>query len=237
MSNMTSFSGFPKESLQFFRELSANNNRDWFKAHEQDYSQYVLEPAQMLVVSLGERLKTISSGIAYSPQTNGSGSIMRIHRDIRFSKDKSPYHTYLRMIFWEGKEKKTENPGFFFSMDANGGGLFVGMHMFSKDMLESYRQAVVNPELGKQLEDRFTAIRSAGKYEIGGEHYKRVPIGYPAEHERSGLLLYNGLYVVSPKIEATTLTTPDLIDVCYAHCYTMAPVQQWLVFLISSRGN
>jgi uncharacterized protein (TIGR02453 family) len=237
MSNRHSFSGFPQESLQFYKELAANNNRDWFKAHEQDYSHYVLEPAQAFVIRLGERLKTISSGIAYSSLTNGTGSVMRIHRDIRFSKDKSPYHTYLRIIFWEGKAKKTENPGFYFSMDAYGGGLFAGMHMFSKELLEIYRKAVVDPELGKQLEDGLTAIRSAGKYEIGGEYYKRVPIGYPVEHKRSGLLLYNGLYVISPKIEATTITSPEVIDVCYAHCYNMAPVQQWLGNIISFSGK
>jgi uncharacterized protein (TIGR02453 family) len=236
MSNPISFSGFPQEALLFLKELAANNDRNWFKAHEPDYQHYLLEPAQGFVVALGERLKTISNSLAYSPQTNGTGSIMRIYRDIRFSKDKSPYHTYLRIMFWEGSQKKTENPGFFFSMDANGGGLFAGMHMFSKEMLEIYRQAVADPNLGKQLEDGLIAIRDAGKYEIGGETYKRVPAGYPVDHERAGLLLYNGLYALSPKIESTSLTTPGLIDICYAHCYNMAPVQQWLVNLVSSQA-
>ena len=105
--------------------------------------------------------------------------------------------------------------------------------MFSKEMLESYRQAVVDPTLGKQLEEGLIAIRSAGRYEIGGEYYKRVPAGYPVDHERAGLLLYNGLYAFFPKIDETTLITPELIDICYTHCYHMAPVHRWLVNLIS----
>jgi uncharacterized protein (DUF2461 family) len=80
MSNPISFSGFPKEAMSFLEELAAHNDRAWFKAHEQDYHQYLLEPAQGFVVALGERLKSISGGLAYSPQTNGSGSIMRIYR-------------------------------------------------------------------------------------------------------------------------------------------------------------
>ena len=57
MSNPISFSGFPNEALLFLKELAANNDRNWFKAHETDYQHYVLEPAQGFVVALGERLK------------------------------------------------------------------------------------------------------------------------------------------------------------------------------------
>jgi uncharacterized protein (TIGR02453 family) len=206
MSNQPTFSGFPNETLQFLKNLTANNNRDWFKAHEEDYHTSVLEPAQAFVITLGERLKTISKAISYDPQTNGSGSLMRIYRDIRFSKDKSPYHTHLRITFWEGSSKKTENPGYFFAMDANEGILYSGMHLFSKELLETYRQAVLDPTLGKELEAAVDAVQGAGKYVIGGDTYKRVPSGYPAENPRARFLLHTGLHAESPKLVAKTLT-------------------------------
>ena len=182
MSNQPPFAGFPKESLQYLKDLAANNNREWFKAHEDDYRRFVLTPAQDFVIAFGERLKTISKGISYDPQTNGSGSIMRIYRDIRFSKDKTPYHTYLRIIFWEGSLKKTENPGYYFSMEPDKAVLYSGLHMFSKELLERYRQAVLDPGLGEDLEAAVQAVKQAGKFDVGGESYKRVPAGFPADH-------------------------------------------------------
>ncbi len=233
MSNQPPFAGFPKETLQFLKDLAANNNREWFKAHEEDYRRILLTPAQDFVIALGERMKAISKRISYDPQTNGRGSIMRIYRDIRFSKDKSPYNTNLRMIFWEGGLKKTENPGYYFSMDANEAVLYSGMHMFSKELLETYRQAVLDPDLGKDLEAALEAVKQAGKFEVGGETYKRVPAGYPSDHVRAPYLLYTGLYALSPKIAAQTLTSPDLVEICFDHARKMSPIHQWLVRLIS----
>jgi len=233
MSNQPTFSGFPNDTLQFLKDLAANNNREWFKTHEETYHTSVLGPAQAFVITLGERLKTISKGISYDPATNGSGSIMRIYRDIRFSKDKSPYHTHLRITFWEGSSKKTENPGYFFTMDGNEGILYGGLYMFSKELLGTYRQAVLDPGLGKELEAAVDAVRGAGKYEIGGDTYKKVPSGYPAEHPRARYLLHTGLHAASPKIEAKTLSSPALVDVCYEYAQRMAPVHRWLVQLIA----
>ncbi len=233
MSNQPTFSGFSNDTLQFFKNLAENNNRDWFKAHEDTYHTAVLEPAQAFVITLGERLKRISQGIAYDPATNGSGSIMRIYRDIRFSKDKSPYNTHLRITFWEGSSKKHENPGYFFTMDANEGILYGGMYMFPKELLETYRQAVLDRSLGKELEAAAEAVRGAGEFEIGGDTYKKVPSGYPADHPRSHYLLHTGLHATSPKIEAKTLTSPALVDVCFDYAQRMAPIHRWLVELVS----
>jgi uncharacterized protein (TIGR02453 family) len=232
MSGQTTFAGFPIKGLQFLRDLSANNNRDWFKAHEQSYREDILEPGRLFVIALGERLKTISKGISYDPQTNGTGSIMRIYRDLRFSKDKTPYNTNLRIIFWEGPLKKTENPGIYFSMDANEAVIYSGLYMFSKDQLDAFRQAVLDRGLGSELEQALADVKAAGDYKTGGATYKRVPAGYPIEHARAQYLLYTGLYGQSPIIKPEVLTQPTLVDVCFAHCKNMAPIHHWLVEMI-----
>ena len=85
------FEGFPKEGFKFFRDIKANNNREWFQEHKQEYIDYLQDPAVAFVIALGERLKSDFPGISYDTRTNGAGSVMRIYRDIRFSKDKSPY--------------------------------------------------------------------------------------------------------------------------------------------------
>ena len=223
------FKGFPKEGLKFLKDLKNNNNRDWFGAHKKDYEEYLLEPAQNFVSDLGNRLKSLSKGIIYDTRTNGSGSIMRIYRDVRFSKDKSPYNTYLRMMFWEGEGKKTENPGFFFSISPKGAGIFTGMHEFSKPRLEVYRDSVVDTKRGSELEKAIASLEKAGGYKIGGEHYKRVPKGYDPDHKRADLLRYNGLYTSFEAISKEAVLKPNLIDVCFDHCKKMAPLHKWLI--------
>lgn len=236
MSEFPDFPGFPEEGMQFLEDLAANNNRVWFEAHKQVYLDHLLDPAQRFVMALGERLKTLSDGIVYDTATSGSGSIMRIYRDLRFRKDKTPYKTYLRVVFWEGAARRTENPGLYFSMDANGGGIFVGVHEFSGPVLAVYRDAVVDERAGSDLAAALDAVRSAGDYRVGGEHYKRVPRGYDPDHARADLLRYNALYAMSPSIPAPLLSTPALVELCFEHCRNMMPLHRWLVGLYRRAG-
>jgi uncharacterized protein (TIGR02453 family) len=229
MNELLAFSGFPTQGIQFLESLARNNEREWFRAHKEDYLEHVLGPAQDFVFALGERLKSVSEGIRYDLHTNGSGSILRIYRDVRFSKDKRPYHTRIRIVFWEGDRRKTENPGFYLGIDPSGVGVFAGIHAFVKPFLTAYREAVADDQLGTELEAVLRSVGDAGKYEIGGEHYKRVPRGYDAEHARADLLRYNGLYAHAQAIGPELITTPELVEVCFEHLRNMAPLQQWLV--------
>jgi uncharacterized protein (TIGR02453 family) len=218
---MVRFTGFPKEGLRFFHDLTANNDRQWFATHKQEYLDHVLDPGVAFVVSLGERLKSLSAGLSYDTR--------RIYRDIRFSKDKSPYNTAFRALFWEGKSKKGDSPGFFFGMDHTGARIYSGLHMFSKELLTVYREAVADEDQGSKLEKALSSVKGAGAYEVGGKHYKRVPSGYDPEHKRAELLLYNGLHALSSPIEPQVLLTGELIDACLDHCRKMLPIHEWLI--------
>lgn len=223
--------GFPAEGIQFLEDLENNNNKEWFDARKDIYKTQLVEPAIALVETFGTRLQAdISDGIQFDTRTNGAGSLMRIYRDTRFSKDKSPYKTYLGIAWWEGPKKKTENPSFFFHMDANGGVLHVGMHGFDKPLLEAYRQAVVDDTLGAELAEIVEAVEAAG-YNMNSNHYKRVPNGYDKDHPRADLLLHKGLGASSPTIPRAQIQSAELVDICIAHAKAMAPLHQWLVRL------
>ncbi len=230
MNDAKQFSGFPSEALEFYANLLLNNERAWFQAHKRDYETDVIKPAQAFVATLGEQLKLISPQIQYDTRANGSGSIMRIYRDVRFSQDKTPYKTYLGIIFWEGSGKKTDNPGFYFGMDATGGRVHVGTHGFPKPVLEAYREAVIDDQLGAELEAAITAVsQNSIPYEISGAHYKRVPRGYDKDQPRADLLRYNGLYCSSPPITPAEITSDSLVDICLTHFQNTVPIYQWLV--------
>lgn len=246
--------------MEFLTELADNNDRDWFQAHKQEYLDHIIGPAQAFVAEFGARLQDdVSPGFVADTRTNGSGSIMRIYRDIRFKKDKSPYNTQVRMIFWEGRGKKTESPGIYFCFDPDGGKIYSGMHIFPKPTLEIFRDAVIDEEMGPGLEHALAKIvnaggvgkgggrigssigggigsgtgpnEAAGAYEIGGEQYKRIPREYDPMHDRAYLLKYKGLWAGAPAITPTQLQSPKLVDICLDHCVNMAPLHHWLVKL------
>lgn len=219
--------------MEFLKELKENNNRDWFQAHKQDYLDHIVEPAKLFVSEFGERLMEISSEFIADPRTNGSGSLMRIYRDIRFSKDKAPYNTQVRLIFWEGEGKKMERPGIYFCFDPNGGQIYSGMHVFPKPTLEIFRDAVIDEGMGPALEHALAKIGNAGKkpgeYMIGGEQYKGVPREFDPLHDRAYLLKYKGLYAGGPHIPPKALGSEKLLDICVDQCTNLAPLHHWLV--------
>jgi len=229
MSGKEGFSGFPKEGLGFLTELASNNNREWFQEHKNEYLTHLMEPGKMLVEDLGEKLRTLSPEIVSDTRTNGSGTIMRIHRDIRFSKDKTPYNTQMRFIFWEGKGKKMENPGFYFCHNGKEGQIYAGQYVFPKPKLEGFRDAVMDEELGPELEGILESFTHMEGYFVEGDQYKRVPRDYDDLHDRAYLLKYKGMYAGGPVLTKKQLASPDLVDILFDHCRIMAPLHHWLV--------
>ena len=146
-----------------------------------------------------------------------------------FSKEKSPYKTWVGIRFWEGAGKKTECRGLFLWFESTGAGLYTGMYGFPKPPLKAYREAVVDDELGSELDPALDAVRQAGDYKIGGEHYTKVPRGFDPDHPRADLLGYNAIYASSPHIGLDQLSSPGLVDLCMDYCQDMAPLHHWLV--------
>ena len=228
MTTIQPFEGFPKEGINFLKDLKENNNRNWFNANKKIYTESLLSPAQSFVSELGEKLSNALVDIRYDTKATGSGSIMRIYRDIRFSKDKTPYRTRLGLIFWEGPGKKMQHPGFHIGISPDMATIHGGMYHFSKEIIPKYRDAVVANDTGVRLEKILAKLKKTG-YKIGGVHYKRIPRGYESEHERADLLLHNGLYAEYSKIPRKLLSSPELVDHCLEHCIAMSSLHNWLV--------
>jgi uncharacterized protein (TIGR02453 family) len=108
------FAGFGKETVRFLDGLRSHNKKVWFDAHREDYEQAFLAPAQAFVAALGPRLRKLVPEVHVEPRVNGS--IMRINRDVRFSKDKTPYKDHLDLWFWTGERKGWDGSGFFFRL-------------------------------------------------------------------------------------------------------------------------
>jgi len=223
------FNGFPSEGLAFLQELEAHNEKPWFDANKNRYQEQLLRPAQAFVLAVGKRLQAIAPAVQYDTRTNGSGTLMRIHRDTRFSQDKTPYKTHVDGLFWEGEGKKTERPAFGFRLTTDGMGLMAGIFGFPQPALAAYRRAVQDDRPGQELVEIIARLAAAG-YEVAGEHYKRVPAGLDPGHPRADLLRHDGLYAFPPAgFGRAAVSSPSLVDACMAHFQAMAPLQRWLV--------
>jgi uncharacterized protein (TIGR02453 family) len=222
------FAGFPPAGTHFLRELTQNNNKAWFEANKAHYLQDVQAPALALVTALGERLQAQFPEIRFDTRTNGSGSLMRIHRDVRFSADKSPYKTNVAMIFNAGTSKKMEGPGFGLQITPEQVEMMTGIFTFSKDMLARYREYVQIDKRGAALDAAAERVRAAGAYTIDGATYKRVPTGLPADHPRAAWLKHTGLHAYAPPIALDVAATPALVDAVMTHFVAMSPIYVWL---------
>ena len=224
------FTGFTKSSLKFFSDLEIYNSKSWFDKNRLIFENEVLYPAKLFVNEMGERLQKIAPDIVADARTDKS--IFRIHRDIRFSNDKTPYKTHLGIWFWEGKKKKLENPGFYLQFDKNSLFLGVGMYRFNKESLEIYRDAVVDPVKGKKLSNAVgNVILKNPQYVLGWKHYKQIPRGYDKNHPNSEFLLYGGIgFQYSTEIPEQFFSS-ELINYTFRIFENMLPIHNWLKFI------
>jgi uncharacterized protein (TIGR02453 family) len=234
MIKLPALENFPRKTVDFLKKLSKNNNREWFEKHRDEYNSQFLEPAFQFVIEMGERLMLIAPNIMAVPSIDKS--VFRLHRDVRFSKDKSPYKTNLGIYFWEGK-KKMESSGLYFHLDTKGYFLGAGIYMPSKEQLKIYRDAVADPILGKELNSSVNKVLKKGNYSIGGKTYKKIPRGYNPDSPYAEFLLYHGFYAYSESQDFSDLINYDVIDFSFKKFKDMLPVHQWLVKIFTKKSG
>ncbi|GHT39127.1 TIGR02453 family protein [Bacteroidia bacterium] len=198
MSNKTQpFTGFSPETFQFFRDLYDNNHKPWFDANKKVYETQVLEPLKALALALSPFFYAMDAGMLLNP----AKMVSRIYRDIRFSKDKTPYKEHMWISFQRPFPHSDDSawatfPGFY--LEIGKAGISFGMGMFNagaKTMTE-YREAIqFAPEHFKQITKD---LLGKHKFEMGGDAYKR-PIPNELEAyfqpwiQRKGLWLHKSL--------------------------------------------
>lgn len=168
------FRGWPEDFQRFFIGLELDNSKKYFEANRKIYEESVKAPMQALVSSLEADF--------------GEGKVFRVNRDIRFSKDKSPYKTNIAATVGMG------HGGGYVSLDARGFMVATGRYEMSPDDLAKFRKKAAAEPSGAQLADIVKKLRKSG-YELGGEELKRVPAPWPQDHPRADLLRRKSLYV------------------------------------------
>lgn len=220
------FEGFSGDTLTFIADLAAHNDRDWFAANKSRYEALVLEPEKAFVEAMREPLGAIAPTANVEPRVNGS--IFRINRDTRFSRDKSPYKTHVDMWFWIGPDRKTSSGGYFVRLTADSVWIGGGVHTLTDRQLRVLREAITADGSGRELVAILESLRAAG-YAIGDEAYKRVPAGYPVDHPRADLLRLGSLAAMKADLPVPEeFHSAAFVEWCARQFAETVPLVDWL---------
>ncbi len=162
------FTGFSQETLNFLFQIRINNYRSWFEENKNRYQQFVQLPMQQLVDSLGDYW----AGLDPLVDANSKKCISRIYRDIRFSKDKTPYRDHLWCTFKRPAINWQDAPAYYFEISPEGYSYGMGMYMASKDTMDRFRAFIeTQPLVFKEL---IQTYEQQTVFKLEGERYKRV---------------------------------------------------------------
>jgi uncharacterized protein (TIGR02453 family) len=169
---------FTRDLLKFLSELRSHNDRDWFQKNKERYEECVRDPVLRFIADLAPRLRKINPHIVADPKPTG-GSMMRIYRDIRFSKDKSPYKTAVAMHFGHDTAKDGAAPSYYMRIEPGGSLIGAGIWRPEPPVLKKIRDGIVADAKGWQ---RACAGQKSGGCSMVGETLQRVPRGYDPDH-------------------------------------------------------
>lgn len=196
---------FSSETFAFLRELAANNDREWFQANKPRYEAHVKDPAIRFIKEFGEHLKGISWHFVADPRPVG-GSLFRIYRDTRFSRDKSPYKTHTGIQFRHVRGKDVHAPGFYLHLEPRN--VFAGIGMWHPDAaaLARIRDAICDAPPSWKRVVKARLFRSV--YKMDGESLIRAPKGYDPDHPLIEDLKRKDFVAVT-NLTQKSVTSPD----------------------------
>ena len=216
---MASFDSFSPEALSFLSDLKANNTKEWFAANKSTYESYVKEPGKQFAGAMSLALRD-ATGLDHGSK------IFRINRDLRFSKDKTPYNAHLHMAFVP-KEQEGQPPMWFFGLSPEKLSLGCGVFQYDKQALVAFRSAMAGPK-GAELIQLTTGLRAAG-LRVGEPELKRVPPGFDKDHPHGEALRRKGFAAWIDVSDPTFAFEPNLVRNAIAFFDQTMPVFRLLL--------
>ena len=207
---------FTPALFEFLRDLQANNNRDWFNANKHRYEQDLKAPALAFITDFGAKLQQVSPHFRADPRVTG-GSLFRIYRDIRFSKDKSPYKTHAGLHFRHEAGKDAYTPGFYLHLEP--GACFVGVGLWHGDgpTVRKIRDRIAaDPQAWRRAVESKTFTR---RFTVTGESLKRPPKGYDPDHPLIEVLKLKDFTALAP-LTQKQVTSAGFLDAFTRDCRT-----------------
>ncbi len=207
-----SFTGFPVAALDFYDDLEVDNTRSFWEAHRATYEESVRAPMTALVEELAGE---------FAPDGR-TAKIFRPYRDVRFSKDKTPYKTHQGGFVPAGASW-----GWYVELSPRGVHAGAGIYQASGERLAALRAAMADDRTGPALRRTLTTLERAG-YEVGGDQLRTAPRGYPADHPRIGLLRHKTLLVGRSHGFDPVIHTPEIGAMVRRDWRALRPLMSWM---------
>ena len=176
--------GYWQATQAYLRELHENNSKAWFDAHRADYEAHWRAPALAFIDALAGDMAALDPPLKAEARLNGS--LRRINRDVRFSKDKSPYAAKLHLIFWAGAHPN-RSPAMHLVIHPDGYGFGAGQFGLEPSQLKAMRERICNPHDRRALQEAIATAQSVG-CDFGEPDLKTLPKGFEADEAWEHLL-------------------------------------------------
>jgi uncharacterized protein (TIGR02453 family) len=215
---------FTPRFFEFFEELSRNNNRDWFIPNKARYERDVREPMLAFIADFAPRLRKISPRFVADPRPSG-GSMMRIYRNLRFSRDKTPYHINASAAFGHRDGAHFNSPSFYLSLSPAEAFAGVGVWHPQADTVAKIRGAIVaRPAKWKAaINDR----KFKARFEMMGDMLSRPPKGYSPTHPLIEDLKRKD-FVGGTEFTRKEVCSADFMDLFAGSCASSTPFMKFL---------
>lgn len=213
---------FDSEIQKFFKGLSKNNNREWFNEHKQQFKEKVEQPFTLLVGDLIEEMKALNPRIQITPKD----AIFRIYKDVRFSKDKTPYKEHISAIVSEAGRKDYISPGIYIEIGAKDIGVYSGAYMPDPKQLKAIRYYIAKHlnDFEKAINDK-SFVKRFGS--VQGEQNKVLPADLK-EAAAQQALIYNKNFYYKSHLGPEWLSSPKLLKELVKAYQDAGPVNAFL---------
>ena len=222
---------FTASSLGFLRDLARNNKKPWFEAHRDDYETHIRAPMRALIEEMDVRFAR------FAPELTGDAkrSMFRIHRDIRFSKDKSPYKTHAACWFRHnaadhrvGGDAEGGSAGLYFHLQPKQSFVGAGIWMPPRPALDKIRDAIADDPKGfGRIVESPAARRRFGGGLDDEAMLKRMPRGFSEDHPAARWLRYQS-FTIGRQLSDRDVLSARLADALEKDFRLMLPLVRWL---------
>lgn len=213
---------FTTDYNKFFKDLAKNNNKEWFDANRKRYEASVKKPFEAFVAEAIARIAKHDKAVAIEPKE----AIFRINKDIRFSKDKTPYKLEASAIISPAGRKDHSTPGIYFAFGPEATRFYGGCYQPEKEQLLAIREAIMKDGKGFRKAISGKPFVTLFK-EVQGEANKVLPPEFKAHAIKEPLIANKQFYVAAEK-PAKLVEDAKLMEAFMEHWLAMRPLNEWL---------
>ena len=219
------FNGFNREGTKFLKSLEKNNSKVWFETNRHIWEETILAPNKAFIEDMGDTLQILVPTIKALPKV--SGSLFKIYRDVRFSKDKTAMKDKIGLMFWQGLGHRMQSSSFYMHYTKEKYFIAAGIRAFKSPLLKTYRNYIKHDKHRESLHIILQDLKAKG-YNYTQEKYKRTPKDFTGDESHLYLTKFDSLFSYIEYDLDDVFYTVELLDKLFTIYDDMKDLQTWV---------